>query len=172
MKKTSAIGFDAIEAALGGLDSRAPVPGTRPDLLDEVTELKGLLTPLLQHLPKEEPPADLFDAIEAEIEGTPQNQTQAIYAGDVAWEQRSEKIWKKILGVDPETGRTMYLLRCLPGAQIEQHPHQRAEHLFIIEGELWMGGKLFKAGDAQTSSPGSEHTVIDMPSGCLVLVSA
>ncbi|WP_370399913.1 cupin domain-containing protein [Sulfitobacter sp. JB4-11] len=172
MKKTSTAAFDAIEAALGGLDPRAPIPGTRPDLMDEVAELKEMLTPLLQTLPQAEPPEDLFDAIEAEIDGTPQNQTQAIYAGDVVWERRSEKIWKKVLGQDPDTGRTMYLLRCLPGAQIKHHPHQRAEHLFIIEGELWMGGKLFKAGDAQTSAPGSEHAVIDMPNGCLVLVSA
>lgn len=172
MKKTSAAGFEVIEAALGGLDTRAALPGTRPDLMEEVDALKKMLSPLLQTLPQAEPPADLFDAIEAEIDDLPQDQTQAIYAGDGDWEQRSDKIWKKILGEDPETGRTMYLLRCLPGAQIKQHPHHRAEHLFIIEGELWMDGKLFKAGDAQTSSPGSEHKVIDMPNGCLVLVSA
>lgn len=172
MKKTSDAAFEAIEAALGGLDTRGALPGTRPDLGREVAEINEILTPILQELPQAEPPADLFDAIVADLDAAAEDQTQASYAREGVWEQRSEKIWKKVLGQDAETGRSMYLLRCLPGAQISSHPHERTEHLFIIEGELWMGGKLYKAGDAQTSTPGSKHAVIDMPTGCLVLVSA
>lgn len=172
MTKKNVAAFEAIEAALGGLDPMGSIPGTRPDLDSAVEGVKALLTPVLTALPQAEPPDDLFDAIEAELDGATPNQTRAVRAGEGIWEQRTDKIWKKVLGEDPETGRCMYLLRCLPGAQIEHHPHSRAEHLFIIEGELWMGGKLFKAGDAQTSPAGSEHAVIDMPTGCLVLVSA
>lgn len=172
MNKTSDAAFEAIEAALGGLDTHGALPGTRPDLGGAVAEINELLAPLLQGVPEATPPAGLFDAIEADLDAAAESQTQASYAREGEWEQRSEKIWKKVLGQDAETGRTMYLLRCLPGAQINSHPHARTEHLFIIEGELWMGGKLYKAGDAQTSAPGSDHAVIDMPSGCLVLVSA
>lgn len=173
MKKTDATQpIEALDALLGGLEVRKTIPGTRPDFVNDTGLLSDQLAPLLRRLPEEEPPEDLFGAIEAEIDAMPDAAVQTMRAEDGVWKQRTEKVWKKVLAEDPETGRSMYLLRCLPGATIKPHVHVRAEHLFIIEGEFWIDGKLYTAGDAQVAVPGSEHSEISMPNGCLVLVSA
>ena len=170
MKTSTTI--EQLEAMLGGLQDRDEMRGTRPDMAAAAKGLHDVLVPLLQALPEADPPRDLFAAIEADIDALDTAPTQTVHADDGIWEQRSDKIWKKILAENPETGRSMYLLRCLPGASVKPHLHDRAEHLFIIEGEFWIDGKQFTAGDAQISLPGSEHALIEMPTGCLVLVSA
>ena len=171
MKKSDAAhSADVLSALLGGLDTS--MPGTRPDLADEATTFAQHLTPLLSRLPEAPPPEGLFDAIEAELDGEAEAPFQSVRAEEGLWEQRTDKVWKKVLAQDTETGRSMYLLRCLPGAAIRPHIHERAEHLFILEGELWIDGKLYSAGDAQVAKPGSVHPEITMPAGCRVLVSA
>ncbi|MEL7132231.1 MAG: cupin domain-containing protein [Pseudomonadota bacterium] len=171
MKKSDAApSADVLSALLGGLDMS--LPGTRPDLANEATAFAQHLSPLLTRLPEAEPPEGLFGAIEAELDGEAEAPFQSVRAEEGVWEQRTDKVWKKVLAQDTETGRSMYLLRCLPGASIKPHIHERAEHLFILEGELWIDGKLYSAGDAQVAKPGSVHPEITMPVGCLVLVSA
>ena len=173
MKKTAAPKpLEALDALLDGADMIRAIPGTRPDLDQAGADLSGRLDPLLGDLPEAEPPAGLFAAIEAEIDALPDAPVKTLRAHEGTWEQRNEKVWKKVLAQDPETGRSMYLLRCLPGASIRPHVHERAEHLFIIEGEFWIDGKVYSAGDAQISMAGTEHAEITMPGGCLVLVSA
>ncbi len=171
MKKTDAThSAEVLDALLGGLETN--LPGTRPDLADEATVFGAHLSPLLSRLPEAEPPEGLFDAIEAELDGQGTAPFQSVRAEEGVWEQRTDKVWKKVLAEETRSGRTMYLLRCLPGASIKPHIHERAEHLFILEGELWIDGKLYSAGDAQVAKPGSVHPEITMPAGCLVLVSA
>jgi len=171
MKKTDAkLSAEVLNALLGGMG--ASLPGTRPDLANEAVAFGEHLSPLLARLPEAEPPEGLFDAIEAELDGLEGAPIQSVRAEEGTWEQRSEKVWKKVVAEETRSGRTMYLLRCLPGASIKPHIHERAEHLFILEGELWIDGKLYSTGDAQVAMPGSVHPEITMPAGCLVLVSA
>ncbi|MEO1554866.1 MAG: cupin domain-containing protein [Pseudomonadota bacterium] len=171
MKKTDATHpAEVLNALLGGMD--ATLPGTRPDLADEATVFAEHLSPLLVKLPEATPPDDLFDAIEGELDALDDAPFQSVRAEEGVWEQRTDKVWKKVLANETQNGRAMYLLRCLPGASIKPHVHARAEHLFILEGELWIDGKLYSAGDAQVALPGSVHPEITMPAGCLVLVSA
>ncbi len=162
----------SLDKMVSNLNTIPAIPGTMPQFGGETDELLTQMAPVAQSLPGAEPPDDLFAAIEAELDAEPLQPTQVQRADEGTWEQRSEFVWKKILTQDPDTGRCMYLLRCLPGARIKPHVHDRAEHLFIIEGEFWMNDKLYTAGDAQCSLPGTEHHEITMPNGCLVLVSA
>lgn len=164
--------MSSLNKMVSNLDTIPAIPGTTPQFGDEADDLISMLQPLAQRLPQADPPSDLFDAIEAEMDATPTDATQVQRADEGEWVQRSALIWKKVLTQDPESGRSMYLLRCLPGARIKPHVHDRSEHLFIIEGEFWMNGKLYTVGDAQYSFPGSEHHEISMPNGCLVLISA
>lgn len=172
MKKTRAtVPNDVLDAFLDGTDLIRSIPGTRPDLIADAEAIATSLAPLLSSLPEADPPEGLFAAIEAEVDQLQSAPVSTVRANEGTWEQRSEKVWKKILGQDPKSGRSMYLLRCLPGASIKPHVHERAEHLFIIEGEFWIGDTLYSAGDAQIGLAGTEHAEITMPGGCLVLVS-
>ncbi|KMW59401.1 hypothetical protein AIOL_004383 [Candidatus Rhodobacter oscarellae] len=163
------LGTEIFEAAFKTSDTH--LPGTRPDLAADTQLMAEQFAPLLKSFPEAEPPKGLFDAIEAELDGLEAEPTQSLRADEGEWVQRSDKVWKKVLATDEVSGRSTYLLRCLPGASIKPHLHERAEHIFVVEGELWMNGKQFLAGDAQISPPLSEHAEITMPNGCLVLVS-
>lgn len=168
-KQDTPFAEEIFDAAFDVSDSR--LPGTRPDLAAETEALAEQFAPLLRSFPEAEPDPGLFAAIEAEIDGIETAPSSDMRAGGGEWVQRTDKVWKKLLAEDPASGRSTYLLRCLPGATIKPHLHERAEHIFVIEGELWVGGKLFSAGDAQISLANSVHAEITMPAGCLVLVS-
>jgi hypothetical protein len=159
----------ALNAMLGGLDGT--LPGTHPDLAEDAAQLADGMLPLLGTMPEIEPPADLFAAIEAKIDGLDDAVIRTTRAEEGKWVQRNEKVWMKVLSHEPETGRMTYLLRCLPGARIEGHAHERSEHMFVLEGELWIDGVLYRAGDAQMALPGTVHADATMPSGCLVIVN-
>ena len=167
MTNSTPKGLAALDAMLNG-----SLPGTRPDLADDAESLAQHMEPLLDSLPEVDPPEGLFDAIEAEIDGLEDAAVKTIRADEGEWIDCGDKVWMKVLAHEEDTGRKTFLLRCLPGARIKAHPHDRAEHLFIIEGELWMNNVLYRAGDAQIAMPGSAHAEVTMPSGCLVLVSA
>ncbi|MGV6848190.1 MAG: cupin domain-containing protein [Marinibacterium sp.] len=173
MKKTDATWPElALDALLDGTELTRSLPGTRPDLAGDAEALDARLTPILEALPAADPPADLFDAIEAEIDGQPDAPMQTQRAHEGIWQPVADKIWQKTLSEDPESGRTMFLLRCLPGAIIAPHVHEKTEQLYILEGELWVDGKVYSAGDAQHALAGTHHAEITMPGGCLVLVCA
>ena len=162
----------SLDKMVSNLNTIPAIPGTTPQLGNDADEMLEQLAPLMQAVPEATPPDDLFATIEAELDAEAKAPTQVQRADEGEWIQRTELVWKKVLTKDAATGRTMYLLRCLPGARIKPHVHDRSEHLFIIEGEFWMDGKLYTAGDAQCSLPGTEHHEITMPNGCLVLVCA
>jgi anti-sigma factor ChrR (cupin superfamily) len=163
-----------LEERLGASDptDRAAIPGTRPDHADRIREEDEVLAGLASLAPLVDPPKGLFDAIEAEIDAMPATPIETLKADEGEWAKITGKIWKKVLSKDTETGRSMYLLRCKPGALIPTHKHRRDEHVFVIEGELWVGRSLLKAGDFQLSKAGSRHPTIRTATGCLVLVHA
>ena len=172
MKKTSKENTTMLYELIGQTNMIPSIPGTYPDEITTEFELVNSLAPLGEMLPDAMPPENLFEQIEAELDAEPSANVEVRRSNEGSWEQRNEKIWKKILSHDPLSGRSMYLLRCLPGAEIQPHYHERAEHLFIVEGELWMDGQCYKAGDSQFSKAGTEHHKIEMPHGCLVVITA
>lgn len=159
-----------LELALGLTDADG-LPGTRPDraLGDGDAALIGALGGFVRTA---DPPGDLFSKIEAEIDALPEQPTRTVRADDGEWVLRAPKIWKKLLSEDASTGRTVYLLRCEPGAVIPQHRHERAEYVFVIEGSFEIDGVVVRSGDFQSSVAGSLHAEIRSPEGCLVLVAA
>ncbi len=172
MKKADATSpEEALDAMLDSTDVIRSVPGSWPDLTGDAEALTTQLAPLLDRLPEAAPPLGLFDAIEAQIDALPEAPVKTVRADEGKWRERGDKVWVKGLAKDPETGRNMYLLRCLPGATIKPHFHDHAEHLFIIEGEFWIDNQVFSAGDTQISAAGTVHGEIYSPGGCLVLVN-
>lgn len=156
----------------GRMDASVPsIPGTHPnetlfsDETKTLARLAGLTRPVA-------PPEALLAKIEARIDGLEDEPIRTIRAEDGTWQRRAEKVWKKVLSEEPETGKALYLLRCEPGAIIPEHRHKGDEFAYVLEGELWMGDVLVKAGDSQISFAGSRHPPLKSPGGCLILVHA
>jgi quercetin dioxygenase-like cupin family protein len=146
--------------------------GTRPDLTPDVEALDTVLMPLLADLPEVAPPDDLLASIEARIDDEATAAVRTVSADEGTWEQMDEKIWVKCIAKEASSGRTMHLIRCLPGAVLKGHAHKREEHVFLLEGEFVMDGVLHRAGDAQIAQAGTVHPDVHVPNGCLLLVSA
>jgi len=111
-------------------------------------------------------------SIETEIGALPSHQVRTQRADEGEWIRQADKVWTKILAEDPASGRSIYLLRCEPGAVLPAHIEARDEHFFMIEGESMIGDLLLRAGDSQYLKAGSQHAEILSESGCLVLVHA
>ncbi len=161
-----------IEDRLGALApaERAEVPGTRPDRANQVRAEDELLAGLATLAPAADPPEGLFAAIEAGIDASAPIQIETLRADEGEWDQLSDKIWKKILFSDSRTGESMYLLRCAAGAVLPSHKHDHDEHIFVIEGEFWVGDLLVKAGDFHMARAGTTHAEHRSQTGCLVLM--
>lgn len=78
----------------------------------------------------------------------------------------------KILRQDPGTRNVTYLLRMQPGATLPAHEHSQDEECLVIEGELWMGDHVVRAGDWHVARAGSTHLDFRTKTGCTVLIRA
>jgi quercetin dioxygenase-like cupin family protein len=160
----------------------AGLPGTRPDLTGATGSADKLLSEISTLVPPVEPPAGLYAAVETEIDRRAKDpfETLRSYEGQwIKWADNivkrtlyGDKIWKKVLFSDEQTGQSIYLLRCEPDAVIPAHKHDRDEHVFVIEGEFVVGNTVVKAGDYQFSGKGSQHPEIRTSTGCLALIYA
>ncbi len=162
--------METLEHALGA-DGAKELASSRPDIAEDVAAADMMLGELAALAQPADPPKRLLRAIEAEIDGgTARKKAKTMRADEGEWKQRSSKIWQKILFEDPETGRSIYLLRCQPGAVIPPHYHKHDEHVFMIECELTVTKQTIRPGDSQFSPAGSWHAMIRSPKGCLVMV--
>ena len=152
-------------------DLAVSLPGTRPDLEPVLSGLDELLVPLLDTVPKLEPPKSLFAAIQAEIASEEEGSFRTIRADNSDWTALGQLIWTRLIAQDKDTGRRTSLVRCLAGAVIPSHYHEREELLFLLEGEITIGDVRFLPGDAQIAKAGSTHPEVRVPSGCLFLVT-
>ncbi len=63
------------------------------------------------------------------------------------------------------------LFRMQPGSVLFPHFHDMSEESFLLEGSAVIGDEtVLTVGDYQFAAAGTEHPVINSPSGCIVLV--
>lgn len=60
------------------------------------------------------------------------------------------------------------LLRLEAGATLAPHDHPTPEECVVLEGEVWLGGVLCRAGDFHRAPQGRRHGEIRTDSGCLL----
>jgi quercetin dioxygenase-like cupin family protein len=61
-----------------------------------------------------------------------------------------------VLRPQPEGGATIFL-RFAKGAHGPEHTHPGGEELFVVSGDITIGGKRLKAGDYLYTPPGQSH---------------
>jgi anti-sigma factor ChrR (cupin superfamily) len=73
---------------------------------------------------------------------------------------------------DSESRRVTMLVRMAPGSVYPPHRHRSSEECLVLQGDLWVGNTMLRAGDHQRSEAGTLHGEQSSRGGCLLLVTA
>jgi anti-sigma factor ChrR (cupin superfamily) len=95
---------------------------------------------------------------------------QIIRADTGDWEDVSDKIKKKILHVDENSGIETYLLKIEAGAKDAPHIHTSDEHCIVLEGDVCFGDIHLNAGDYHLAPKGSKHDEAYSVHGALLYI--
>ena len=147
------------------------LPGSMPQTATLTDAATSVIAGIAATAPDAPPPADLFDRIEAEIDTQDIPGVETVPATSGHWLDRGNGIWRKLMASPPD-GKSIYLLRCLPGGVIPAHTHSGWEYALVLEGRFQIAGRTINTGDAQFSAANSQHPEITTDTGCLLLVVA
>ncbi|WP_420346656.1 cupin domain-containing protein [Pelagibius sp.] len=145
-------------------------------LQDAVERWQRRLAPLADTEVAEEPPAALWDGVEAAIgeaaigEEAAEPFSLSVRASEGEWKPHAEGIEKKSLYINREEGFEAFLLRFAPGAVLAPHPHRMTEECIVLEGDVEIGGLRLTAGDYHVISGGMPHPAISSENGGLFYV--
>jgi anti-sigma factor ChrR (cupin superfamily) len=90
-----------------------------------------------------------------------------------AWQPVAPGIECKLLATDAERQRVSMLVRLAPGACYPAHTHAGIEELHLLDGALWIDGRLLAAGDYNYGTPGASDLQVWTETGCTcVLVTS
>ena len=77
----------------------------------------------------------------------------------------------KVLREDKDTGEWTAVFRFVAGARFPARDHPGGEQVFVLEGDLQIGGNRLKAGDYLYTPPPGKHAV-STEGGWLLLATA
>ena len=95
--------------------------------------------------------------------------TRLVHSPDIEWKFSAPGVSKKILRYDETTGEMTLLLKFDPGSTYPAHNHPEGEEIFILEGDLRVGGDELRAGDYLYTPPDGKHAVSSRD-GCLLFI--
>ncbi len=75
----------------------------------------------------------------------------------------------KLLRADRTSGASTFLVRMEPGARVPLHDHPAGEEIFVVEGEVRIGGERLGPGDYLYTPPDARHAATS-EAGCVFLV--
>jgi anti-sigma factor ChrR (cupin superfamily) len=86
------------------------------------------------------------------------------------WEKtRHPGVETKALVTDPASGLLTVLTKMAPGARLPDHEHVLIEQTYVMEGAIYCGEGVCKAGDFVWRPAGSRHEAWAGPEGCVTL---
>jgi quercetin dioxygenase-like cupin family protein len=99
-------------------------------------------------------------------------------AGQLFYVRCDELSWKPstfaaglfVKDVAVTNGLEMQIVRMEPGARIPLHMHECPEFIYVLEGELILGGQRLGPGSASVASVGSIHSDVHSESGCVFVL--
>ncbi len=100
---------------------------------------------------------------------------QLVQSARLEWKPLNEPgitgIFVKVLRYDKTTRRApTILLKFEAGASYPAHNHPGGEEIFVLEGEIRIGGDQLRAGDYLFTAQDNKHAV-RTETGCVLLVS-
>lgn len=118
-------------------------------------------------------PGHLLDAVEARIDrsGVELPGTFTKRSGTGEWIDVSPGLKIKIMNRIEAIGRHTFMAWLQPGAEYSDHDHDQDEEIYMIEGDLIIGGVELKDGDFHVARAGRHHPVHRTRGGCLCIIS-
>lgn len=126
-----------------------------------------------------QPPSNAEKLLAAAMEAFTREQEPPASLKERLRSRIAQEIWKpagfpgvmrRKLHKDPQTGYVTMLVRMEPGASIGSHVHSRDEQCYVLEGDLWMDGKPYYAGDFLVSEGGKPVSPVSTVGGNLLLI--
>lgn len=155
-----------------------------PDCAREMGRLGAPGATVLQAMPEESVPSELFGRIWAEsslhepprpVEGVPLPPSVLV---ELPPPERWR--WHSVPGSGSRTARLMrdrpggcglFLVHMAAGARFPRHTHHGGEESLVLAGGVWDRGRFLETGDWSSASAGSKHELITNPEeGCWALV--
>lgn len=122
-----------------------------------------------------DPPAGLRDRLMARIAATPRvaspEALSFIMNGD-GWQPHPlvSGIQLKQLALDQQRGIATLLMKVAPGTVYPAHHHHGPEECYVIDGDVFAGGRHLSTGDFHHADAGSDHQPLSTIGGCTVLL--
>lgn len=157
------------EAVLGMEESTMPAPpnATGTALDREIwTERLGGVFEALHDGPDIAPPEAVWRAIDAAL-GPP---VMSRMKGEGEWFAVAPGARMRMLMVDPPSGHRTSLLRLEPGTIFPAHDHEQLEECLVLEGDITVDGREYRAGDYVIAGARTEHREIPTREGALVML--
>jgi quercetin dioxygenase-like cupin family protein len=100
--------------------------------------------------------------------GTAAMSSQISRARDAVWAEFGPGIRRRV--VWQQGSETCYLAHAEAGASVPAHGHHVDEECLMLEGELFLGDILLRAGEFQLAPAGLEHGIVQAASETLLYV--
>ncbi len=91
-----------------------------------------------------------------------------VLASEEGWETLGPGVARKLLWSDARRVSCYY--RLAPGADVAGHGHPLAEECLMLEGEVFFGDILLRAGEDQAAPAGTRHGLAHSDTGALLYV--
>ena len=94
-------------------------------------------------------------------------------AAEPDWDYAAPGVFYSVLARDTEHERVSLLVRLAPGAAYPAHTHAGVEELYLLEGQLFIDGRVLSPGDYNRAEAGSgdQHVWSDTGCSCVLLTS-
>jgi anti-sigma factor ChrR (cupin superfamily) len=155
-----------------------------PDLAEELANYQSAIELMPYSAAPVPMAADLKDRlfdpsdtiVTADVEISPELRSDramfALRSQDLQWQpHRIPGVQIVQLFVDPVHRMKSLVVKAAAGVVYPRHRHEQTEEIYMLEGELTIGGEPYFAGDYIRSAPGSIHAPTTS-TGCMFLIRA
>lgn len=97
-------------------------------------------------------------------------QVKQLDTGQLSWRPSTFAAQVYVKDVAVTDGWEMQIVRFEPGARFPLHTHERAEFIFVLEGELVQGGRRLGPGWASISTIGTVDENVHSEKGCVFVL--
>lgn len=154
-------------------EDRAALPSADPLDVAKAHDLAAVL--LMAQCNLATPPASLKQKLMAMVTSSQPMASPSLHfmvdAASGGWmPMKVPGAFAKLLSTNEEKGYAVVLGKLEAGAGYPAHLHQEQEDVFVLEGDLHVGGTHLKAGDFHRAAKGSAHDVNWSDGGCIVMV--